>query len=168
MFVTIYVQPMWRLTLVALLCMELYRGFSFRMENKGRGKGLRLLTAVLLGIWLLAVLWVTLRRGGGTRELILVPFRSMYLGFTENVEYFRTMFMNVLLFLPGGFLGGMLVRKERRKWLVLGLIFLSVAIESLQFGLCLGRAEVDDLICNGCGALLGVVCAVCPRGDAVK
>ncbi len=159
MLSTIYVQSMGVLTLLACIGMILYRSLWSWAWNRGHGGLIQGVTGGLLGLWILGILWATLGRAPGQRQGILIPFYSLYLGVTENHEMFRSMFMNVLLFLPGGFLLGLLDGKGsvRRKAGI--LILSSLVIELLQFGFCLGKAEVDDVICNGLGAILGILAA---------
>lgn len=156
----IYVQPMGRLCLAGVLCMLAYRGLLVYGEKKGLGKILSCLTGVLLSLWCLGGCYVTLGRDSGYRDVSLIPGYSIYLGLTGNRELFRSMFMNVLLFVPGGFFLRLLPGKGGwPKW-GLGLLILgSLCIEWIQYVGYLGRAEVDDVLCNAMGAVLGVLCA---------
>ena len=65
--------------------------------------------------------------------------------------------MNVLLFFPAGLLGAMLLPRRRRSilWLILGTALFSLTIDLLQFRLSLGNAEMDDILHNTLGTLLG-------------
>lgn len=155
----IYVQSMGVLTLLSCIGMILYRVLWAWARKQGYSRILRGVTVGLLGIWFMGILWATLARESGQRQTVLIPFYNLYLGATENPEMFRTMYMNVLLFLPGGFLLGLLDGKGRVKRYAGILILTSVMIELLQFWFCLGRAEVDDVICNGLGAILGILAA---------
>ncbi|MBQ7299151.1 MAG: VanZ family protein [Clostridia bacterium] len=81
----------------------------------------------------------------------------------ENPELLRSCFMNVALFYPAGLLGTVLLP---RKWhsvlriLLTGLIFLlmSTGIEFAQYIFVLGYPEVDNIIHNALGAVIGGVC----------
>ncbi len=156
MLTLIYVQPMGRLALLALVLML---GYGAVFDGFRRHRPLaKKVTGMLLAFWLFGVLLVTLSRGGGTRELNLMPFSNVYRGFTENKEMFRTIFMNVLLFLPGGFLGAALCRNRSQvRGLFLGLLLLSFAIELFQYVFSQGRTETDDLLANGLGAFFGIL-----------
>ena len=64
--------------------------------------------------------------------------------------------LNILLFVPFGYLMPLLCTRANRSWKVMlyGLLF-SLIIELLQFFTRLGFADVDDLINNTLGAGLG-------------
>lgn len=155
----IYAQSMGVLTLVACIGMILYRCLWSWAWNRGHGGPIQGITRGLLGLWILGILWATLARQPGLRQGIPIPFYSLYLAVTENPEMLRSMFMNVLLFLPGGFLLGLLDGKGSPRRIAGILILSSLMIELVQFWLCLGRAEMDDVICNGLGAILGILAA---------
>lgn len=104
---------------------------------------------------------------GITIQPDLVPMHSYYIVFTGgNPELLRSNFMNVVLFYPAGLLAYELLPKTwrgYRKMLFVALIFalLSVGIEVCQYRFALGQAEVDDVIHNTLGALIGaVVCTI--------
>lgn len=63
--------------------------------------------------------------------------------------------MNLVLFVPVGLLTGVVFRNEKWYYVVLSSLLLSVIIELLQFMLNRGYAEVDDIIHNTIGAILG-------------
>ena len=86
----------------------------------------------------------------------LIPFRQMrdYFGSTENGM--RYLFGNLFFFTPLGFF--LAVYRSKWKWwnhLLIGVLF-SGGIELLQYGLNCGMADVDDVILNAAGLLLGV------------
>lgn len=63
--------------------------------------------------------------------------------------------LNVLVFLPIGFLSGMVI-KVRKFWRVLIVgICVSVLIETLQYTLNRGVAEFDDIFHNSIGVIIG-------------
>lgn len=156
MIVWLYVQPMEMLVCFTLCALVLYGLLLFFLRKERYNVLEKTITGALFLIWFFGVLWVTLYRTTGTRQLCLIPFRNVYLGFTDNTELFRTLFMNVLLFLPGGYLGAILL-KGNRKRLFWGLVLLSVLIEAAQFTCMLGKTEVDDVLCNGLGGGLGIL-----------
>lgn len=62
---------------------------------------------------------------------------------------------NLLLFMPMGFFLPCLFAAMRRWWLfALLMLFALAAAEGLQFLLCCGSCDVDDVALNLCGALL--------------
>ena len=100
-----------------------------------------------------------LTRTPGDYEAILTPFAT-FTAARQQSELYREMLMNVFLFFP---LGLTLSNALPRKWHRWGKIalttlvgcILSAGIEYAQYRYALGMAEVDDVICNTLGALLG-------------
>ena len=117
-----------------------------------------MLTAVLA-----AVVYITVgqRSGSGGYGVYLVPFHSFReVAAGGSRELYRSNFMNVLLFYPAGLLAVALLPERWPGWLrlavtVLCLTLLSGGIEYVQYRFAMGRCEIDDVIHNGLGALLG-------------
>ena len=100
------------------------------------------------------------KRTVGQRRLELIPFYTLTT-ISYNNEAIRTMLMNVVLFFPFGLTIPHVLRKARsnqRKWIycILAGAVLSIFIESMQYCFALGYAEMDDVICNTLGCMLGV------------
>ncbi|MGM9594531.1 MAG: VanZ family protein [Candidatus Onthomonas sp.] len=163
LFQFIYVQPLYRISALALLLLLLWHQLREPLWRRAGKPWLWRLTAfALLLLWVLAVLYVTLLdRSEGGGEVMLTPFWSYRAAFAPdgNRELLRSNLMNVLLFLPGGLLLGEIAPRDwRRKTalLALGLSFLlSAGVEILQGVFSLGIAETDDVIHNVLGGLLG-------------
>lgn len=124
----------------------------------------------VLLVLLAAMLYATLgnRSGGEDIAHVFTPFQSYReAGITGNVEIYRSNFMNVVLFYPAGLLAASLLPRRWPGWcrcilVVLVLAAMSAGIEFLQYRFCLGRCEIDDLIHNTAGALLGSLAALLP------
>lgn len=113
--------------------------------------------AVAYGLFILY--FTVLSRQKNVSALQLIPFHS-FIEARIQPEMYRTMLMNVFLFVPVGLtLPFALPERTRRKVLisVLGAFLLSAAVEVLQFVFHLGRAETDDVICNTLGAAFGTL-----------
>ena len=126
---------------------------------KGLIWGLRYGSLLLLVEWVFLVLCaiVFFRESSADRDYNLMPFWS-YWDYGEH-SYFMEMFgeniLNVLLFVPVGFLAGCgLQGMTFKKVLFLGG-GLSVFIELLQFIFKKGFCETDDVIHNVLGCLIG-------------
>ena len=125
----------------------------------GLWRGLRYGAVLLLIEWALLVLCaiVLFRETGAERKYNLIPFWS-YWDFGKD-SYFLEMFgeniLNVLLFIPIGFLasGGLKDMTVKRILLLGG--GLSIFIELLQFTFKKGFCETDDVIHNVLGCLIG-------------
>lgn len=156
----IYCQPLWRIVLVVLAAPILWAILG-RLLGARHPRLWRRLNLVLAALSALVILYATLgNRSGGVRQVILTPFAS----FTEakvQPELYRTMLMNILLFEPLGMSlsQGLPCRQPWLRFLltVLVALGLSCAIEVLQYLFSLGRTEVDDVIMNTLGAIVGAL-----------
>lgn len=154
--------PLWFYEgLLAVLCV----GLILLVWRKGLRKGLRYGAILLLAEWVLLVLGATVffREAGVERRIQIEPFRS-YWDFGEHsyfLECFAVNVLNVALFVPIGLLLGFMVKGSRftvrKGWMVALMVgmLISVAIETLQFVFRKGYAEVDDVIHNTLGCLVG-------------
>ena len=74
---------------------------------------------------------------------------------------FRQFFGNIIMFIPAGLLMPLVFKKTQRfLWALLGAFLFTLCIESLQLilciaGMCMREFDVDDLILNTFGAVLG-------------
>lgn len=118
--------------------------------------------AVLFILYILAILVVTLITRQTRTETVLQTelFASVKSFLLEgNVEELNHMILNVVMFMPLGYL---FVQMHPRKLgdaaQVLGIgVMLSTIIESCQLIFRLGNCDVDDILANTFGALLGLV-----------
>ena len=88
---------------------------------------------------------------------ILIPFSSwasiLLFPWESHAKYvFRSLFGNILLFVP---LGLGLSKKEGWTYKYLLPFLFSIIIETIQYFTRFGVFEVDDLICNTIGGILG-------------
>lgn len=119
------------------------------------------LNGCFLLIWIAVILKVTvLHRTDSVTELRLLPLQPLLLGTYNNPEYFRALLMNVFLFVPLGAaltsaLPMSLPIKKRIGWTILAGFLLSLFIELIQLTFSLGYAEMDDLLSNTLGTVLG-------------
>ncbi|KAF1297570.1 hypothetical protein BAU15_07615 [Enterococcus sp. JM4C] len=97
--------------------------------------------------------------GVGLRLVNLTPFDSIkdYITVEESTGYRLdvNIWGNILLFLPLGIYVP-LIRKKRAFFTTMSLLMgLSVLIEILQYSLMIGSADIDDIILNVFGGLIG-------------
>ncbi len=111
---------------------------------------------------------VSSRPNGEIFDHSLIPFHSYrdVLNGGDD-EILRSNFMNVVLFYPAGLLFCSLLPQEWRKWCKILLSFivfcaLSCGIEYMQYAFSLGHVEIDDVIHNSLGALLGAIFSIVP------
>ena len=98
-------------------------------------------------------------RTPGERVVELRPFYT-FATVSYNSGAYRTLLMNIFLFFPFGLTlpwGFAKSGNIKQKLVIDGLIGmgLSIAIESIQYCFGIGRAEMDDAICNTLGCLFG-------------
>ena len=120
--------------------------------------------AFALYLVFLAKLLLFSRVPGSERSLNLIPFASIgnYLGGPAGVRRFAfaNLAGNILAFVP---LGAYLtfLRRRARSWTNLLIVAaVSVAVEILQWVLAVGASDIDDVILNVVGGLIGVLAVV--------
>lgn len=158
--ISIYCMPLYCIVVIMLLTAFIWRALPAIIEKKISKKAMwNIGNIVAAGTMLLIILIVTVfSRKEGT-GLILIPFHSFIEAKTQP-EIYRSMLMNVFLFFP---LGLTLPYALQGKWkhqvlfTILFAFIFSVAIEYLQYHFSLGRAEVDDVLCNTLGCAIGTL-----------
>jgi glycopeptide antibiotics resistance protein len=122
----------------------------------------RLLAGFLLALWLIGGLVLTLQPAhplpGQVVDDNLVPFRTIaiYLANLGSWFWMRNLLGNLGLLLPLGLLGPIAMPALDRWWRVALLALLvSTAIELTQLAVPDRSADIDDVIVNVAGALLG-------------
>lgn len=139
----------------AVLCLILFAIWWKGWRNFGRNCALILLVA---WVALVIAMTVVFRGSGAESRIQLEPFRS-YWDFGEHsyfLECFAANVLNVALFVPVGFFAGIGFR--RIGWMKVAQwgCMLSIVIEILQFVFHKGYCEVDDVIHNTLGCLIGL------------
>ena len=121
---------------------------------------MRIASRVLLGLYLICLLWLTLFKlsydiGGviadyRTRSLNLIPFVTFgQTGLSETVS-------NVVTFVPFGILLGLNVKRASLWRLVVVVLAFSVTVETLQYVLAIGTTDATDVVTNTLGGLIGI------------
>ena len=140
--------------LLSVFCL----GVVFFVAFKGIRTGFRWSSVLLLieYIFLLFCSTVIFRPTGETRQYDFQPFWS-YKAIQEGREdLLAENIMNVIVFIPVGMILGSLLR-VKGSWLVELLIgcSISITIEALQFWFMKGFSEVDDVMHNTLGCIVG-------------
>ncbi len=132
--------------------------------------GVCLLIVYLLGLAYFLFLAESYGHGVGTYSYNLVPFREIgrfirYRDVLGTRAVVLNLAGNILGFMPFGALLPLLMPSTRRIWRI-GLLSLEVSlvIELSQLLFSLGCFDVDDLILNTCGGLLGYLVFCLARG----
>ena len=137
-----------------------------RIKNKSTPVRWRVLLLVFLLFYLFTVLWYTvLSRSIDYQPARFELFRSYRRWFAGDAELGRQIILNILMLVPFGFLLSAVLpagsgRRKSLKRAVAVLAFallFSLTIEALQRFLVRGLFELDDLLDNVIGALLGIL-----------
>lgn len=120
---------------------------------------IRIFIGLLFAIYSASLLYITLfgRLSERIDTISLFPFWS-YLAMiqTSNLNMGRQILYNILAFVPLGILLPILGRRfQRLKIILLCGFLLSAMIESAQFLFHLGWCDIDDVINNTAGAVIG-------------
>lgn len=135
-------------------------GTVLSLWQKGWREGLRYIALLLLAEWIFLVLCTCIffRESGEECRVNLIPLIS-YFDYGENsylMEKAALNILNVALFIPIGLLSGCGFRNITwQRVLTIGTL-LSVFIEMLQLALKCGLCEMDDVIHNVAGCMVGV------------
>ena len=134
--------------LLALLLLMVWKGFR---------RGLRYALALLLVEYTALLLHFTvfIRPATGKHEMILTPFWSYTAIHGGAKVLMQEVLSNVVVFIPIGFLLGIVLRKGGLAGVMAVGIGISVVIELLQLTMMRGFCETDDVIHNAVGCLMG-------------
>lgn len=165
-FMSFYIQPMDMVLLEMAVMFAVWTVFMIIIKGRLR----KTVGVVFTVLALLMILTITVfRRSASGNLLNLIPFYTFEAAKIQP-ELYRTLAMNLFMFVPFGMsFPFSLPEKMRFKLLVTVLFALvfSSAIEISQYVFNLGMCDIDDLIFNALGALLGYASfGICMRADA--
>lgn len=103
------------------------------------------------------ILWLTLlsRLGSYTRQFVF-PLSSYKAVFNGSGKAFLEILGNIIIFIPVGVMFSLIFKLNLKRCFVMG-ISLSLLIECCQWYFWLGAFEIDDLIHNSVGTVLGAI-----------
>lgn len=160
MFVHIYISSLSKVALaVVVACIAVYA--FYKLSNKFKFQKYIFLFGFV--VYILMIVYETVLSRQPSNKVVglsLIPFETYRKAATINAEYYREAFMNVVFFVPLGFLYGCLDIEffKKRKWLIiLNSCSSSIVIEFIQYVFKLGFAEIDDVIHNTLGATIGIL-----------
>lgn len=113
---------------------------------------------VVLSVVLIVMLTIHGRKIGTKTDVSLIPFIS-FVNAKLTPEVYRSLFMNMLLFLPLGLSLPFALPDTVRHKLLLTCgsgVVLSVTVEALQYLFSMGRCETDDVLMNTLGVVVGM------------
>jgi glycopeptide antibiotics resistance protein len=142
---------------------------SFRFTTASFLKTIITFAAIVYFLLLFYIFFLARRRRGPTlpwrkRYLNLVPLKNKVDYFYQfNVsspqrrEFYLDLFGNIVLFIPFAFFLCLIFRLyEPRKCILISMIT-SISVELIQLLLSIGVADIDDVILNTTGAVIGVL-----------
>jgi glycopeptide antibiotics resistance protein len=105
------------------------------------------------------------RRHLDERFLNLIPVRNTLKNFAildtnsakDLYNYYSNLAGNILLFVPLPFVISLLYKAKNRKIILLIAVGVSVVIELIQYTFMIGVADIDDILLNTMGAVLGLI-----------
>ncbi len=154
---------LWTLLMV-LLCRrvpaEQSRNTALLQSSVSRNKLVFALNLALMLVGLTIILLVSfVRRESSVHKVILIPLRVLF-GQKAPGDYWQVTIMNLVLYVPFA-CGLCFVMGKKRPYPVKGTVLicfiLAFAAEAIQYVLGSGTAEVDDVLVNILGSLLGTV-----------
>ena len=115
---------------------------------------------LIFGIYFGMVAYGTIfmRIGSVETSVLTTPFDDLQMAFVQrDPEAAQHFFLNVVMFLPFGYLIPATNPRYLRKWsfAMMGGLVTSTVIEGCQMIFQLGQSDVDDIIANTLGAVLG-------------
>lgn len=156
LFHDFYVQPM---NTVYIETVAMYLIWTVAMLLL-RGKARKIVSIAGLCMAAALIIAFTLfgRKSGNNHDISLIPFIS-FVNAKVQPEFYRSMFMNVLLFMPFGLSMPFALPNRFKHKALLSIFFgaiLSMTVEACQYIFFLGRCETDDVIMNTLGVAIGV------------
>lgn len=132
-------------------------GFVIFLVKNGFRKGIRYSALLMLAEYVMIIIGATViyRKTDLERRIDLHPLWSYQAFYNGHTALLMEIVMNVVLFIPIGFLLGVSFRNINLSKVVLVSSCLSVLIEVLQFAMKRGLAEVDDVLHNLLGCAIG-------------
>ncbi len=140
------------------------------MDNKSSAKEkvLRYCIYGLFALYIVLLLRITLFKqaslynlfaaiGASERTVSIIPFKSIFEMMSSNVSVTRMLenvIGNLVIFIPLGLMLPLILKRESRN-VIVGGIFFSASIEIIQLIFGLGSTDIDDLLFNTLGTIIG-------------
>ena len=103
--------------------------------------------------------WKTGNKSRFVTESQYIPFKTI-IEYVKNAHsfddwFFKNLACNILMFVPFGFLSPLFTKRNKVWQILIYAIITSVMIEVLQVVLAVGTGDIDDVILNAFGTLIG-------------
>lgn len=152
-----YAVPLW----IAVLCgVVAIIGMAIIELLISNTAVLKIIEIFVLSVTFVFVIYVTIihRNVGENGNNCLIPFYSFYMA-KQEVEVYRLILLNILMFLPFGIVLPFILNhfKQNVLFSIVFGISLSLCIEIIQLVFRIGTFEIDDIIFNTFGCLIGLL-----------
>ena len=112
---------------------------------------------LLFVIYLLLLYYLLLSTENASSGLNLTPFKEITRYPLGSTQFFFNVIGNIVLFLPFGFFVSDFIKAKKTHQILIVSTLISLTAELIQFKI--GRAfDIDDIILNVIGAILGFLC----------
>lgn len=112
---------------------------------------------LLFVIYLLLLYYLLLSTENASSGLNLTPFKEITRYPLGSTQFFFNVIGNIVLFLPFGFFISDFIKAKKTHQILIVSTLISLTAELIQFKI--GRAfDIDDIILNVVGAILGFLC----------
>ena len=155
----IYSIPLRYIVSYMLVLILIWRSFEIYAQIRPAKRKIWKQLNILVAIGSISVIGIATLylRSSGNVEVVLIPFKSFQEAKLQP-EHYRSMLMNVFLFFPLGLSLPFSLPKNWKGKVLCTIMFamlLSICIEFFQYRYALGTAEIDDVICNTFGCVVG-------------
>lgn len=98
---------------------------------------------------------------GGFRSVNLIPFYTIWEFITDsNISFTRAIaniIGNIGIFIPMGIFLPVVLKKLDKKNIIIIISLISLGFELIQYILAIGSSDIDDVILNSLGGILGII-----------
>ncbi len=162
MSIAVYAQPVSYMIAEIILIPFLWAVIANLTSGKALLQRIINTTLLLASIYLIVKVTLLGRTPNESSRFFGIPLQLVFASIRGRRELVRSILLNILLFAPFG--SALVFLLPERKAASVRLIItccagmmLSVLIECAQYQLALGNAEVDDVICNSLGTMVGAL-----------
>ena len=112
---------------------------------------------LLFVIYLLLLYYLLLSTDNASSGLNITPFKEITRYPLNSIQFFYNVIGNIVLFLPFGFFISNFIKAKKTYQVLVVSTLISLTAELIQFKI--GRAfDIDDILLNVVGAILGFIC----------
>lgn len=137
-------------------------------ENKKLEKFLLSIVYIIFFVYVLLTIRIILFKDvpiyaifkGMFRSVNLIPFYTIWQFIIDNNISFMRATVNIIgnigIFIPMGIFFPIVFKELNKKTMITAIIFISLGFETIQYILALGSSDIDDIILNSLGGIIGI------------